>query len=224
MSDQLLRTCKRLRQFTLEDLELITETDKSTLKPVLENFIADEKIIFKNDIYFWRNENQEKKLLMKLPLLFQYNSEENIELISRAFCANISSSKTELLIGVADNTVCKFNRFFREIIYTNQLNELKNYFKVNPQTARMRMFFDQPMYFYYYNGKLFVSEELSQAPHSQSIKPNEVKVFKTIYSYLTRVMSHHAHSTYLPHHLAEGIWRRNKPFEQLLNELKSLIY
>lgn len=223
MNDQLLRTCKRLNKFTLEELEIITETDKSALKPVLEEFITSEKLIFRNELYFYNNEKTTEKAMLKLPLLFQYNTQENIELILKAFCADIPSTKTESLIGLNCNVVCKFNKFFRKSIYEKQKSELEKYFNKDPQISRSRVFFGKTMYFYFYNNRLYISEKLLRAPDSKNFKKQQIQEFKKIYSFLTRVTSHNSNETNLPHNLAEMIWRRNKSFEQLLSELKELL-
>lgn len=223
MNDQLLRTCKRLNKFTLEELEIITETDKSVLIPVLEEFIAAEKLIFQNGEYSYHIEKTEKRALLKLPLIFQYHSAEVIDMIMKCFCAGIISTKVTQILSAHRDCACKFYKFFRKSIYGKQKSELEKYFSKNPQTARSRVFFGKTMYFYSYNNKLYISEKLLKAPGSKNFEKQQIQEFKKIYSFLTRVTSHNSNETNLPYNLAEMIWRRNKSFEQLLSELKELL-
>jgi hypothetical protein len=215
--------CKRLNKFTLEELEVVTETDKSLLKPVLEELISQRQLVLRDGIYFYHNEKSTEKVLLKLPLRFQYHSPEVIEIIMRSFCADVPIIKSSLVLTTGSNTIVKFNKFFRKTIYEKQKSELQAHYMKNPQIARCRMFFDTQMHFYFYENQLYVGEELPETPDSEPFTNEQIKEFKKIYSYLNRVTSHNNNKTNLPHHLAEGIWRRNKPFEQLLSELKALL-
>ncbi|MDR1169043.1 MAG: hypothetical protein LBK53_09195 [Heliobacteriaceae bacterium] len=223
MNEKLLRTCKRLNRFTLEELEVITETDKSLLKPVLEELISQRQLVLRDGIYFYCNEKSTQRALLKLPLLFQYHSQENIELILRAFCADITSTKTELVIGVAGDTVYKFNHFFRKILYERQHQELLEHYKKCPQISCGRTFCETKMYFYTYKNQVYVAPKLLGKNAENYTDKISMHEFKKVYSFITRDKELHKFANYLEHRIAELIWQRNKPFEQLLSELKFLI-
>lgn len=223
MNAQLLRTCKRLNKFTLEELEIITETDKKVLMPVLDEFIFDKKLTFQNGEYSYHIERTEKRPLVSLPLRFQYHSPEVIGIITKSFCLEIPMDKVCKLVNVHRYCVAKFNKFFRKMLYEKQKSELLEHFKKEPQTARSRVFFEKTMYFYYYNNKLYICEKLLKAPDSKNFEKQQIQEFKKVYSFLTRVTSHNTNEANLPHRLAEMIWRRDHSFEELLTNLNFLI-
>ena len=223
MNDQLLRTCKRLNKFTLEELEIITETDKTVLKPVLEELISKKQLVFRNGAYLYYQEKSTEKALLKLPLLFQYHTQENIELIFRAFCAEIPSTKTELFLGFRRDTVCKFNHFFRKTLYECQYQKLLKHYKKQPQIPCVRIFCEIPIYFYTYENQVFIASKPIGNKAKKYADKEAMQELKKVYSFVTRDKELHKFRNYIEHRISETIWRRNKPFEQLLSELKELI-
>jgi len=212
-----LKTCKHLNKFTLDELAAISETDRKLLEPVLKEFVADKKLIFRSGIYFFNNTKP------ILPRLFQHNSDETIDMTMKCFCADVSVMKVGLILNLNVDCICNFNKFFRKTLYEKQELELCEHFRKQPQIVRCRMFFDTQMHFYFYENKLYVSEEILEASNAKPFTKEQIQEFKKIYSFLARVTSHNKNETNLSHHLAEMIWRRNKPFEQLLPEVKKLI-
>ncbi|MDR1168514.1 MAG: hypothetical protein LBK53_06480 [Heliobacteriaceae bacterium] len=224
MNEQLLRTCKRLNRFTLEELEIITETDKSLLKPVLEEFISQRQLVLRDGIYFYCNKKSTEKALLKLPLSFQYHSPKVIEIIIRSFCADIPSTKTALLTDLGLSCITKFYKFFRKLLYEKQQEELLISYRNNPQKPSTRVFFDVPFSFYTYNKKIFVTiKPFPKKKNPHSVTEEDYSEFKRVYSFVTRGRESHKFQVNMEHRIAELIWRRNKPFEQLFTELKALL-
>ena len=45
MEEQILKLCKRLNKFTLENLEILSEIPKAELLPILSKFVDENKLI-----------------------------------------------------------------------------------------------------------------------------------------------------------------------------------
>lgn len=217
MKDKLLRLAKRLNKFTLEEIEPILNIDN--LQEILDNLVKEKFLQFKNGIYFY----QKKKEHLPLPLFFQFHTKEEINMIIKCFCAGVTSDKGAFLLGISDATLQKFNMYFRKIIYEKQLQELKEYFTKNPKEPKVRTFYDIPVYFYLYDEKLFVTgKELKSKNLNEHSKQEKLKI-KILYSRLRRSINHSNMKKLLPHHISEHIWKYGKAFEQLKNEIYSLL-
>lgn len=86
--------------------------------------------------------------------------------------------------------------------------------------AETEFFMMRNFLFYVYDNQVFVSEKLFQSREEKIFTKPEIQEFKKVYSYLTRFTSHNSNKVDLPQKLAEGIWRRNKEFEELYFDLK----
>lgn len=222
MRDRIQKLCKRLKRFTLEEIALIAELDESEIEKFLKELIRENFLKKQNDTYLYL-ENK-KALKNHLPIMFQCHSPEKISILIKCFCAEIPSTKTSLISGLSENCSCAFNKFFRQVIYERQKQELIKYFEVQPQLARLRNFFNKNFYFYYYDNRLYVSNELLKNKNAQVFSENEIKKFKIIYSMLCRKLTLNTLKHYTNLHLAEQIWRYGKDFFQLEKELKFLLF
>jgi len=224
MNVRVQKLCKRLNKFTLEEISLIAELDKSAIKPILNGLVKSNFLNQQSDVYIYIGKIQRRKNEKCLPLMLQYHSQETIGMIIKCFCAEISSPKAGLILTPSANCIGDFNLFFRKAIYEKQKQKLLQHFKNQPQLPRLRTFFNQTFYFYYYNDYLYISDELLTDENAQNFSKNEIKQFKIMYSLLCRRLNHNSSKYYTPFHIAEKIWRHEKSFEQLKNELYSDIF
>jgi len=193
------------------------------LKPVLEEFISQKYLVFRNETYFYCKEKQTEKPLLRLPLIFQYHSRETIDMIMKAFCADIPSTKTMLLIEKSDNSICKFNHFFREFLYKQQYQELMKLIEQKPQTSYVRNFFETKMYFYTYNGRVFIASKPINNNAEKYADKKSLFEFKKVYSFITRDKELYKFLNCLEYRIAEKIWRRNRNYRELLTDLNFII-
>lgn len=218
MEEQVLRLCKRLRNFTLEDIEPILNI--KNLENILQKFVAENALSFQSGKYFY---NKEKKGQVRLPLFFQCHAKEVIKVIIQGFSCEIEEYKIMFLAEKSFTVVSKFNKYFRQIIFEQQKNKLLEYYENSPKIPWERKFFEQTFFFYNYGNKVFVSEKklqsLVESPHSNS----EYLEFKRVYSFIKRYTSHNTRKFYPHFYITEAIWRRNKTFEQLKNDLYKLL-
>ena len=224
MNARIQKLCKRLNRFTLEEIALIAELEESEVKIILQDLIKENLLIVHDNNYIYNNIEKEIKLKKRLPKIFEYHSQETIDMIISCFCAEISPTKTSLILKPQENCICNFNMFFRKELYAMQVQELQLFFEKNPKTPWVRDFFDKTFYFYCYNNKLFISDTLLKSREFINFTKEESRLFKIIYYKLYRRLAHNTYRYYTQFHIAEQIWRYKKEFHQLKNELKIILF
>lgn len=223
--DQILRLCKRLKSCTLNDLTAILEVDENIVQTVLFYLEQESLIQINNEIITVLDGKPVNKVFTKsLHLMFQYQTPEDIDLLLRGFCINISPNKMCHLVKVGNSCICDYYCIFRKLIYDRQLKELLQKFFQKPQQGRFRKFFEKYAYFYVYNNQIYVTEKLLRASEEKNFTNEEIREFKRMYCYLARVESHNMNENYLYHRLAEFIWRREKTFDKLYSDLKNIVF
>lgn len=223
MKDQILKLCKRLKKCTLNDILQLMEIQPAVLELALLYLIQEGALQEKDGVYTVIEKTTKKGQIenKNLQFMFMFHSPETVDLIMRGFCASITTQKLAYLVNLDDNCIGDFYRIFRNLIYERQLNELLNYYFVDPQQGRFRTFFEKYAYFYSYDNKIFVSKKLLQAKKEKNFTNTEIQEFKKVYSYLSRIESHNMNEVCLYQRLAEGIWRREKRFQELYTDLKN---
>lgn len=217
MKERILRLCKRLDKFTFEDISAIAEdVDELVLKPLLLTLVNEKRLILKKGIYFYNKPAKNKQIST-----FKYFSKQTIELIIRCFCIELSAEKTALIADVSEDTVFKLYNYFREQIFLRQKEVLIGYYNENPKKARTRRFFKtKNIYLYIYNNQVFISDATFTLSDERNFTESETKEFKKICCYLSRIECHNKNEINLHYRIAEALWRRNKKFEELFNDLK----
>lgn len=217
MKERILRLCKRLSKFTLDEISTISEINLTELLPIINELTSEGKLLQENGVYFY---SKKQSIFVKYSI-FKYYPKVTIDLVSRCFCESISTTKVSDILSVGEDQVQKFYTIFRTIIYERQEKWLKNFYVQEPQNARHRKFFDQEIYLYIYNKQVFVSEILLQSPDDKPLDTNDKAEFSKIYCYLTRNLTHNQNTHNLNYKIAEILWRRNKNFNELYFDLKN---
>jgi len=203
MKNKILKLAKRLETFRLEDVESIMGEG---IEDVLQELVEDGQLNLVGEIYSYKAERN-----LPLPFCFKFHSQEKIEMITKCFCAGVKSKQASFLLDIGDATMQNFYKHFRQMIYERQLNALKTHFEQKPKTAKMRRFYDIPVYFYLYDGELFVVDKplktkRKKLPHT---KEESLRI-KVLYSRLRRSIKHSQMKQNLAHHVAEHIFRYRK--------------
>lgn len=214
--NRVLRLCKRLDKFTLDEISTIAEdVDEAVLELLLLTLVQEGKLTLRNDLYFYNKQSFNKKYS-----ILSYYPAKILDIVIRCFCLSIPAYKAKDVIGIAESSTMQLYYIFRELIYERQTNKLKSLYDKSQQQGRNRIFYDEEFSFYVYDNQVFVSEKLFQSREEKIFTKSEIQEFKKVYSYLTRFTSHNSNKVDLPQKLAEGIWRRNKEFDELYADLK----
>lgn len=223
MKDKVLKLCSRLKNCTLVDLIHFTEIEESIIEPIVLYLEQEGLIQIKNGIITIVNKETSKNDVCNksLNLMFQYLSDEEIEIILKGFCLEIPAQKISYMVSVQDKCIYDYYCLFRKMIYERQYKELLHLFFEKPQIGRYRKFYEKYAYFYVYNNQVYVSDKLLKAKLKNNYTKEEVKTFKKMYSYLSRIESHNMRKIYMYFRLAEYIWRREKSFQELYEDLRN---
>lgn len=217
MTAKIQKLAKRLNKFTLEEIEPILNIEN--LEEILKELVVQNILDFQNSIYFYV---KQKLPQSHLPKFFQYHTKEEIELIMKCFCTEIKSEQGAFLLGIGKSTLQQFYKYFRSEIYIRQLNQLKEHFEINPKSSKMRTFYDIQVYFYLYDGKLFIVDKPLKSRQLNEHTKEEKLEIKVLYSRLRRSINHSKMKKFIPHHVAEHIWRYGCSISELSNELSLL--
>lgn len=217
MKERILRLCKRLSKFTIDEISTISEINLTELLPIINELISEGKLLQENGVYFYTK----KQNISAKYSIFKYYPKVTIDMVLRCFCESISTTKTSHIISMGEDQVQKFYTIFRMLIYERQEKRLRDFYVQEPQNARRRKFFDQEVYLYIYNKQVFVSEILLQSPDDKPLDTNDKAEFSKIYCYLTRNLTHNQNTHNLNYKIAEILWHRNKNFNELYFDLKN---
>lgn len=219
MKERILRLCKRLDKFSFEDISTIADdVDESVLELLLLTLVNEGSLIQRGKLYFYNKKVQNKQITT-----FQYFNKETITLVVRCFCTQIPADKACLIVNISQHSVTKFYAYFRKVLYDNQKDALLKLYSLNPQKSRIRTFFNQYAYFYIYNNHVYVTDKTLTSTKEKNFTKDEVKEFKKIYCYLSRIECHNKNQINLYYRLAEALWRREKSFEELYEDLKNYL-
>lgn len=217
MKERILRLCKRLSKFTLDEISTISELAPDRLLPIINELIFESKLLQENGVYFYTK----KQSISAKYSIFKYYPKVTIDLVLRCFCESISTTKVSHILSVGEDQIQKFYTIFRMLIYERQEKRLRDFYVQESQNARRRKFFDQEVYLYIYNKQVFVSEVLLQCDNDKPLDTNDKAEFSKIYCYLTRNLTHNQSAHNLNYKIAETLWRRNKNFNELYFDLKN---
>lgn len=208
MKNKILKLAKRLETFSLEDVESIMGEG---VKDVLQELVKDGQLNLVGEIYSYKTKQN-----LPLPFCFKFHSQDKIEMITKCFCAGVKSKQASFLLDIGDATMQNFYKHFRQMLYEGQLNALKTHFEQKPKTAKMRRFYDIPVYFYLYDKELFVVDKPLKTKHKKFLHTKEESLrIKVLYSRLRRSINHSQMKQNLAQHVAEHIWRYGKEYKML---------
>ena len=221
MKERILKLCKRLDKFSLDDISTIADDiNESTISLVLMYLVHEGQLIKRDNIYFYNKKNRK---IEQMPFI-KYFPMQIIDLTMKAFCSEISAEKITNLLPICEDSTMKIYSHFRESIYNDQYKKLYSYYNLSPQKYRSGTFFNSyTAYFYTYNNLVFITNKPFFNTSEKNFSKSEIKEFKKIYSYLSRIESHNKNKINIYHKLAEALWKRNKSFDELYESLKNIM-
>ena len=222
MKDRILQLCKRLNKFSLDEIETVSEMDSTKILPILNEFIFEKILLKKQNVYYYQKKNRD--LSLKLPLMFQYHSNQDIDYIIKGFCTDVEVKKMIEIFSISKNVMDKFYGYFRTVLYEKQKNELLKCFEKVPKIGQERIYMNAKVYLYLYNHKLYVSDMLLKG--SNLIKHTEAErlEIKNIYlrSYRKVLSRSFAHKFHL--HLTEELWKWGKDYKQRYSGINQILF
>lgn len=223
MKDKILKLCRRLKKCTLNELVSYTETEEDIVKTALL-YLENESFIQEKDgqiIYLEHKPIKKGKIeYKKFDLMTEYRTPEEIDIIIKGFCLEIPPQKLCELVGLNSNCICHYYGVFRKMIYDRQFKILIKLFMDKPKQGRYRKFYEKYAFFYVYKNQVFVCDKLLRASLEKNFTKPEIREFKNMYCYLSRIENHNMNENYMFYRLAESIWRRCREYAFLYRDLK----
>ena len=121
MKDKILLLCKRLKQFSLNEIVTVTELDQEEVQYILDELIDEKQIKQDGNTYKYIKKTQLTRQNIKLPQIFQYHSNKEIDYIIKGFCSDIEVKKMINVFGIGKNVMDKFYSYFRTRLYDLQI-------------------------------------------------------------------------------------------------------
>ena len=221
MKNKVLKLCKRLNKVTASEIAPILMITEAEAREILNKLVKEGSLTVREDLVYFYKEIQTKPTL---PLFFEFHNNDEIELIIKCFCLNIEVIKVIKLVKSQKHAINKFYRYFRNKIYENQMNELLEYINKSPYLPQEREYLGRKYYLYVYNKKLFVSEKYIVNKDSIKYSNQDRLLIKNLFLNANRKVLNNSYKQYYHLHLAEEIWRYNKDFEKMYEEIKSIMY
>ena len=223
MKERILRLCKRLDKFTLDEIEMVSELKTEELMPILSELKNENRLIQKGNSYFYNKVSTTRKKYKKLPLFFQFHTKREADYILRGFCVDMEAFKMADVFSFSKQVINKYYTYFRTLIYETQKQQLLKYFEKIPKIPQERIYMNTKVYLYLYNDKLFVSEKYLVSKDTRKHREDERLQIKNIYlrSFRKVLSRSFAHKFHL--HLAEELWKYNKEFDERYKGLNKLL-
>ena len=223
MRERVLRLCRRLDKFTLDEISTIAEdVDETVLELLLLTLVQEGKLIFRDNIYLYNKKQCSNN--QRLSQFFQHHSKTDIDYIIKGFCIDIEVLKMIDLFGFSKHVMNNFYQYIRTTIYEKQKKELLKYFEKSPKIPQERIYMNTKVYLYLYDHKLFVSDKYLISKDARKHTNDERLEIKNIYlrSYRKVLSRSFAHRFHL--HLAEELWKYGKTFNEKYVNLNRILF
>ena len=120
MRERVLKLCRRLDKFTLDEISTIAEDiSESVLELLLLTLVQDGKLTLRDDLYFYN-----KKQISKKPSILSFYPKQIIDTAIRCFSLSIPAYKVAKILDIGEDQSSKIYNIFRELIYESQAKKL----------------------------------------------------------------------------------------------------
>ena len=228
---QVEKIAKKLSVFTTDDISVILETPEKELQSVLTDLEKQNLLKFDGNSYFYiepirlkpvriRERTRSRKVF---DINYQNYESDFINRVIAYFCADIESSKAAVLLGDRQNNIICIYGDFRKKIYEQQQELLQAKFEQTPKMPSSREYLRTNIYLYCYSKQVFVSTQALQTKSEAQIHTKkEVSQIKLINCLLRRRFEKSSNFNYVEHRVAEHIWRKDKKYSELVQDLTKL--
>lgn len=224
MKDKVLRLCKRLDKFTLDEIGTISELNSEVLLPLLGMFVKNKKLIKKGKIYQYNKNASSYLAKNRLPQRYQHHSKQDIDYMIKCFCADVEAKKVMTVFNFGKYVVNMFYQSFRQALYQKQKDELLRWLKVKPKIPQEREYMGTTVYLYLYNNKLYVLEKPIRTKEPKKHTEEERLLIKNIYLRSYRKVLSRSFAFKFHLHLCEEIWKYGKDYDEQYTAINNILF
>ncbi|MEI8128836.1 MAG: hypothetical protein WCG95_04375 [bacterium] len=229
---QIEKIAKKLSVFTADDISVILETPEKELKSVLTDLEKQNLLKFDGNSYFYIEPIRPKPVRVRertrsrkvFDINYQNYESDFINRVIAYFCADIESSKAAVLLNDRQNNIICIYGDFRKKIYEQQQELLQEKFEQTPKMPSSREYLRTNVWLYCYSKQVFVTTHALQTKSEAKIHTKkEIAHIKLVNCLLRRRFEKSSNFSYVEHRIAEHIWRKDKKFSELVQELTKLV-
>ena len=220
MKERILRLCRHLSKFTLDDITTIADDiDESELQVILETLVLENKLIKRDDLYLYN-----KVQINKLPSFFQFHKKETIDIIIKCFCAETSVAKIAIITEIDRSTANKFSKYFKGLLFEKQKSKLLELYEIEPKIPSIRSYYKRKLYLYNYDGQFYISENaINQNKEEKKYSKEEMRELGIIASRIKRAFKNSLVETAFYETAYEKLWQQSKSYNEKLDEIYRFI-
>lgn len=229
---QIEKIAKKLSVFTADDISVILETSETELQSALSDLEKENLLKFDGNSYFYIEPTRPKPVRIRertrsrkvCDINYQNYEQDFLHRIIMYFCADVESSKAAVLLGDRQNNVICIYGDFRKKIYEYQQKILQDKFAQCPKMPSSREYLRTNVWLYCYTKQVFVTTHALQTKFEAKIHTKkEIAQIKMINCLLRRRFEKSSNFSYVEHRVAEHIWRKDKKYSELVQDLTKLV-
>lgn len=232
LTSKIEKIAKKLAVFAVDDISIILDEPEEVIKKDLAELESKKLLKFNGNSYAYIEPIKPKPVRIRertrsrkfCDINYQNYESDFIRKVIEYFCANIESSKAAVLLNTSlKNVICIYGDF-RKKIYEQQWEFLQAKIEQNPKKPSSREYLKTNVWLYCYSKQVFVSSKALQVKSEAKIHTKkEISQIKMINCLLRRRFEKSSNYSYVEHRIAEYIWRKDKKYSELVEDLAKLV-
>jgi len=232
LTSKIEKIAKKLSVFTADDISIILEEPDENIKAGFAELESKKLLKFNGNTYFYIEPIRPKPVRIrertrsrKVCDINYQNYESNfIQQIIEYFCADVETAKASLLLNSSQNTIIGIYGDFRKKLYERQQSELSEKYFFAPKLPSAREYLGTTVYLYCYAKQIFVVTAHLKTENIAKIHTRkETSEIKKINCMLRRRFENSCNLHYVEHRASEYIWRKDKQYSELVQDLTKLV-
>ena len=232
---QIEKIAKKLSVFSIDDISIILDSSEDEIRLAISELVEQNLLKPSGDKFIYIEKIREKPIRIKKSkkkiknrnvynVSYQNYDFDFMQKIIALFCANVEATKAGLLMNISYKRMVELFGDFKKKLYEKQLQELLDKFIKQPKLASSREYLHTNVYLYCYEKQVFVTtKSLPSDKESQIHSKTDVANIKMINCLLRRRFEKSCNLNYIEHRIAEYIWRKDRKFSELVQDLTKLV-
>src|SRR5574344_2571758 len=232
---QVEKIAKKLSVFSIDDISIILDSSADEITLAISELVGQNLLKPSGDKFIYIEKIREKPIKIKKSkkkiknrnvynVSYENYDQDFMQKIIALFCADVEATKAGLFMNISYKRMVELFGDFKKKIYEKQLQDLLDKFIKQPKLPSSREYLHTNVYLYCYAGQVFVTTKtLPSGKKSQIHSKTDVASIKMINCLLRRRLEKSCNLNYIEHRIAEYIWRKDKKFSELVQELTKLL-
>ena len=232
---QIKKIAKKLSIFAVDDISIILDSSEDEIRLAISELVGQNLLKPSGEKFIYIEKIREKPIRIKKSkkkiknrnvynVSYQNYDFDFMQKIIVLFCADVEPIKAGLIMNISYKRMVELFGDFKKKIYEKQLQELLDKFMKQPKLPSSREYLHTNVYLYCYEKQVFVvTKNLPSDKKSQIHLKTDVARIKMINCLLRRRFEKSCNLNYIEHRIAEYIWRKDKKYSELVQDLTKLL-